>query len=221
MRYSLMPEVAFGVVAHTARRSAAELLADQLGAYLSVDDGTLGAVGNHRHVWEMLVDARAHWVCVLEDDAAPVDGFGEQLAAALAAAPSPVVSLYLGRSRPPGWTQRQVHSAVDAAAKVGACWVMADRMLHAVAICLRADLVRDMLVHTRHVRKLVPADQRFDRWLRLRKLRVAYSMPSLVDHHDGPTLIDHPDGQPRTEPRTAWRTGRRAAWSSLTVPVAL
>ncbi|WP_280365921.1 hypothetical protein [Nocardia wallacei] len=217
-----MPEgVAFGVVAHTARRPAAELLAAQLGAYLSVDDGTLGAVGNHRHVWEVLVDAPARWVCVVEDDAVPVTDFGDQLAAALAAAPSPVVSLYLGRSRPPGWTQRQVRSAVDAADSVGACWVMADRMLHAVGVCLRANLVRDMLTHTRHVRKLVPVDQRFDRWLRLRKLRVAYSVPSLVDHRDGPTLIEHPDGQPRTEPRTAWRTGGRAAWTSLTVPVAL
>ncbi|MFJ1459742.1 hypothetical protein [Nocardia sp. N2S4-5] len=216
-----MPDVAFGVVAHTARRPAAELLAAQLGAYLSVDDGTLGAVGNHRHVWEVLVDAPARWVCVVEDDAVPVTDFGDQLAAALAAAPSPVVSLYLGSSRPPGWMQARMQLAVDAAESADACWVMTDRMLHAVGICLRADLVQDMLVHTKHVRKLVPADQRFDRWLRLRRLRVAYTLPSLVDHRDGLTLIDHPDGQPRDEPRTAWRIGGRDSWTTRTAVLGL
>lgn len=213
----MTPGVAFGVVAHRARRAAALDLADRLGAYLSVDDGTLGGAANHRHVWEVLVDAPARWVCVLEDDAVPVAGFAEQLEAALAVAPSPVVSLYLGTSRPPR-VQVRIENALRRADQSGACWITATAMLHAVGVCLRTDLVADMLTCTRTAAARTPADERFTPWLRRRRLCVAHTVPSLVEHADWPTTIDHhADGQPRTEPRRAWRAGSRVRWTGLTV----
>lgn len=208
--------IAFGVVAHETRRAAALELAESLDARICVDDGTLGATANHRRLWETLADTTADWMCVLEDDAQPVTGFGVQLAAATVVSPSPVISLYLGTSRPPD-VQRRIQTALTRADRAGACWVTADRMLHAVGICLHRRLVADMLTHTRHVSARTPADERFNRWLRLRRLRVAYAVPSLVEHADGPTLIDHRDGQARTEPRTAWRVGTPAVWSRTAV----
>src|SRR5690606_8297214 len=130
-RRPTMPSVAFGVVAHQARRDAALALADPLGAYVSLDDGTLGAEANHLRVWEVLADASAEWVCVLEDDAVPSPNFLAQITAALTVAPSPVVSLYLGRSRPPG-VQSRIQGAIRRLDAEGACWITADRMLHAV-----------------------------------------------------------------------------------------
>ncbi|MBF6138126.1 hypothetical protein IU501_34725 [Nocardia otitidiscaviarum] len=208
------PVVAFGVVAHHARRDAALTLAGGLDAMCSIDDGTLGAEANHRVVWTACAAERADWVCVLEDDAQPVDDFPAQLAVALAVAPSPVVSLYLGTSMSAGLNER-IRRALVRADRLDACWVISERMLHAVAICLRADLVRDMLTITRNERR--PADQRFERWLRARGLRVAYSVPSLVDHADGPTLIAHPDRLPRRRQRKAWTVGGREHWNGSTV----
>ncbi|MCM6774983.1 hypothetical protein NDR87_26420 [Nocardia sp. CDC159] len=204
------------MVAHIARRPAAELLAEQLDAYLSVDDGARGAVGNHRHVWGVLVDAATDWVCVVEDDAEPIPEFRQQLGAALAVTPTPVVSLYLGTSRPPS-VQARVHTALARADRIGAMWITSHRMLHAVGICLRAELITDMLTHTRTTPARVPADTRLDRWLRARRLQVAYSVPSLVDHHDGPTLLHHSDGQARDTPRRAWRVGPRSMWTPQAV----
>ncbi|MBF6515251.1 hypothetical protein IU421_13270 [Nocardia cyriacigeorgica] len=211
-----MPSVAFGVVAHQARRAAALALADPLGAYVSLDDGVLGAEANHLRVWEVLADASAEWVCVLEDDAVPSPNFLAQITAALTVAPSPVVSLYLGRARPPG-VQSRIQGAIRRLDAEGACWITADRMLHAVGICVRANLTDDMLVHLRRAPDRFPADERYNTWLRVRRHRVAYAVPSLVEHADGPTLIDHPDRQARTEPRHAWRAGWRPVWSSRSV----
>lgn len=213
--------VAFGVVAHTARQEQAARLALSLPAapwppLVCVDDGTLGPVANHRRVWAGLDRLSTDWVCVLEDDARPVDEFAEQLHAALAVAASPVVSLYLGTGRPPG-VQAQVRRALGHAEQAGACWVTAPRMLHAVGICLRSNLVADMLAATGHLPPRIPADQRWDRWLTRRRLPVAYAVPSLVDHADTPTLVQHPDRQPRTEPRRAWRTGTRTQWTRAAV----
>ncbi|MGA6208055.1 hypothetical protein ACPESR_25210 [Nocardia testacea] len=209
-------EIVFGVVAHPARRAAAQALAGRLDAHLSVDDRGRGPVGNHRAVWTELAAAGAEWGCVLEDDALLVDGFVEQLPAALAAAPHSTVSLYLGTGRPPG-IQSRVRAALERADRADACWVTADRMLHAVGICLRTRHIGDMLTHTGRAPKQAAADARWDRWLRARRTRVAYAVPSLIDHADGPTLVDHPDRQPRTEVRRAWRTGARGQWSRASV----
>lgn len=215
--------IVFGVVAHTARQETAARLALSLPhspspPLVCVDDGTLGPVANHRRVWSSLGRVGTGWVCVLEDDAQPIDGFAEQLHAALAAAPSPVVSLYLGTSRPPG-VQAQVRRALGHAERVGACWVTAPRMLHAVGICLRTTLIPDMLSATGPLHPRIAADERWDRWLRRRGLAVAYAVPSLVDHADTPTLVTHPDRQPRTQPRRAWRTGGRTQWTGAAVPL--
>ncbi|MGI5216264.1 hypothetical protein [Nocardia sp. CA-290969] len=207
----MAPDIAFGVVAHPARLTAAQALAGRLDGHLSVDDGR-GPVANHRAVWQHFAGTAAGWVCVLEDDALPVDGFGEQLRAALAEAPHPVVSLYLGTGRPPG-VQSRIRTALDRADAQGACWVTADRMLHAVGICLRARHIGDMLAFTGRAPELAAADSRWDRWLRARRLRVAYAVPSLVDHADGATLVQHPDRQPRNEVRRAWQAGARVQWS--------
>lgn len=206
--------VAFGVVAHIARLDAAAALAGRLDAVLSVDDGSLGAEANHRLVWRALAGSEAEWVCVLEDDAVPVEDFEAQLVPALTMAPSPIVSLYLGTARPPT-VQEQIRRALIRVDRIGACWLVTNQMLHAVGICMRTALVRDMLEVTDHQR--LPADERFGRWLRARRHMVAYTVPSLVDHADGSTLIAHRDGQSRTRARKAWSVGGREVWNGSTV----
>ncbi len=114
---------AIGVVAHTSRLDRAKELQQKVKAeFISIDDGTLGCNRNHHHVWNQLSHSPTHWALVLEDDALPVDRFRAQAAAALGAAPTPIVSLYLGTSRPASW-QYSIRQAVTRADRVDACWI--------------------------------------------------------------------------------------------------
>jgi hypothetical protein len=200
-----------GIVAHVDRLTEAAQLADDVDAMaLMVDDGTLGCEGNHVRTWRRLANAATPWVAVLEDDAQPVRDFGAQLDGVLAHAPTPIVSLYLGRSRPPifqPWIRRQVANA-DAA---DACYIIGRRLLHCVGLAIRTPLITDMVATVRTMVG-VPIDEAIHAWAEGNGHDMAYCWPSIVDHHDGPTLVAHRDGQPRTEPRVAWCCGSRNPW---------
>lgn len=206
------PSVA--VVAHLDRLTQTEALAAHTKAgYIAYDDGSLGAEGNHRRAWEWHRDhTTTTWSVVLEDDAVPVDDFTTQLEQAISAAPTPIVSLYLGRSRPPHW-QGRIHQATEQADQADACFITNTHLLHAVGVAIHTHLLHDLTaVHTNY-----PADQHICWWARDRKHRISYTWPSLIDHQDGPTLIHHPDGVTRTPGRIAWRTGTRTHWTNTTV----
>lgn len=192
---------------------AHELAAAVGATFMSIDDGALGAEGNHRRVWHELAKQDTDWSVVLEDDAVPVSDFNDQLAMALAAAPTPVVSLYLGRQRPPQF-QTLIKQATETADD-DTCWLTSTHMLHAVGVAIRTELVPSLIGSVSNL----PADQHIGVWARRVRHQIAYSWPSLVDHSDVPTLVNHPDGADREPGRTAWRVGSRPHWTSKSVPL--
>lgn len=208
--------ISFAVVAHEQRLIAATELAHQLGAVITVDDGTAGPDSNHLEAWQLTDGVDAPWSCVVEDDAIPVLGFVDQAEQALAAAPAPIVSFYLGTGKPKSW-QLRIARALSEADDAGAHWLTTCHLLHAVAVAVRTDLRQDWLDWAPS--STLPIDQRLSEWARLRGHPIAYTLPSLVDHLDGPTLIQHSDRQPRTMPRVAWRTGTRSTWTRQTVTI--
>lgn len=202
-----------GIVAHTKRAEKAHKLMETVGAaYMSMDSGQYGCEGNHRRTWEWL---NAHntdgWCVVLEDDACPVEGFTLD---ALEAAPSGIVSLYLGKKRPPHW-QTKIGYAVEQAEQQDACFITAPTLLHAVAVAIRTDLIPDMLHHTHNTMR--PWDYAIGAYAQSISEPVSYTWPSLVDHADGETVTQHPDRQTRTPGRTAWKTGTRTTWTPRAV----
>lgn len=201
--------VTIGIVAHTSRGAAAKELAKTVGAqFMSIDNGLLGCDGNHDAVHRHLARMGADWSVVLEDDAVPVDGFRDQLTKVLAASPASVVSLYLGRQRPPQY-QSRIASTINEADLVDAHWLTSSRLLHAVGYAIRTELLPSLLDYPHGQ----PADERISAWAD----RVAYCWPSLVDHADVPTIVAHPDRQPRPPGRTAWRVGTREVWTDRSV----
>lgn len=211
-------DIAVGVVAHTARLAQAEQLADTINAdYISVDDGTLGATRNHRKVWTELATHNTQWTVVIEDDAQPVNDFRHQLNMVLAASPSPVVGLYLGH--PEHWQshrtlRRDLDAALTKAHNTDASFLLTHRVLHGVGTAIHTRLISDMLDHTAASHR--PFDASTARWASARRMKIAFPLPSLLDHADGPTLIKHPDSNPRKR-RKAWRAGTRDTWTSESV----
>ncbi|AXH69140.1 glycosyltransferase [Mycobacterium phage NiebruSaylor] len=202
-----------GIVADARRDGAGEMLAAKVQAdYLSIDQGELGCAQNHAKVWRTLAalsEGHSHCV-VLEDDAVPVDGFRDQLDAALEAAPAPIVSLYLGR----GYIgDRYMSGHIARADQLNAHWLTSPAIMHAVALAVRTDLLPGL------VTALPSKDQAIDRtlslWARRQGHRVAYTHPSLVDHDDGPSLVSR---YKRAE-RRAWRVGGRDVWRNKTIAI--
>ena len=205
--------IAVGIVAHHSRSEQAKQLTKTVGAdFISIDNGTLGCDENHHLVQYHLSHLRSDWSVVLEDDAEPVPNFRHQATQALLAAPAPIVSFYLGRRKPSHY-QPRIAKALTTAGETEACWIIATHMLHAVGYAIKTPLLPSLLEH--HSDQ--PSDQHIASWARLHGHTIAYTVPSLVNHSDGPTLFDHPDGQPRRPGRRAWIVGERDEWSSQPV----
>lgn len=203
--------IAIGIVAHITRQHMAEQLANQVGAdFISLDEGTLGPNKNHRRTWTELAALPATHAVVLEDDAVVVQDFRHQLEQAVKAAPSAIISGYLGMQRPPQWMPK-VKRAVDAANQADAHYITSTHLLHGVATTIHKDHITPMLDFTA-TRNYLPFDEAIGAYARHAKQPIAYTWPSLVDHRDGPTLINHRDGQARKPGRVAWRIGTRHDW---------
>lgn len=201
--------ISYAVVGHHSRQPQAEALAKQLGGIVALDNGEYGEQVNHDRAWVAATTTNSDWSVVLEDDALPIEDFDTQLRAALAEAPAPIVSLYLGTSRPPQYQRR-----IQRALAKNTHWIISDELLHHVAVAIRTELVGKMLQSVEC--DPLPADYRIGRWAREAGHQICYSNPSLVEHADWPTVITHQDGQPRTEPRKAWRLGNRPSWNNTT-----
>lgn len=204
-----------GIVAHTSRAELAHtLMADVGAAYLSMDDGTLGCNGNHLKVLTWLNKHTTPWAVTMEDDAKPIPGFTTQLQQVLAVAPTPIVSLYLGRQRPPHW-QKRIATALAHAQHMDAHFIKATSLLHAVGYAIRTELLPSLLAHT----TTLPIDQHISNWAKQHGHTIGYTHGSLLDHLDGPTTVQHPDKRTRRPGRTAWTLGPRPNWHSQSVPM--
>ena len=197
--------VPVAIIAHDKRQQMATRLCNTVGAEAIVwDNHNQGCEATHAKAWGYLQHATEPWVVFLEDDAVPVDFFREQLAQVLAAATTPIVSLYLGRGRPDQW-QLPISSVIG----TEACFIRSDTLLSTVGYAVQTPLLRQMcsevlrLVYMRQIE----LPEAMTRWAQHHGYRISYSRPSIVDHLDIKPVIDTADrydGQERTELRKAW-----------------
>lgn len=207
---------AVAVCADPRRFVTASTLADLTQAEALVWDSTptqRGCEANHRRTLQWLASSTATWAVVLEDDVViPTTDFRSQLLQALNAAPTPLVSLYLGRGRPPHY-QLPIMDAITTIPSEDTCWLIGEPLLSCVAYAIHTDLIPDLINCTDDGPK--PIDEQISTWARATGTKVAYCWPSLVDHRDGTPLVEERhDGQPRgDQPRVAWKTGTRDTWT--------
>lgn len=216
------PSYEIAIVAHTDRREQAyKLMGDTNASHMAMDDGRFGAGQNHLLAWDWLNKrSAADWAIVLEDDAIPCESFHDQLEMSLAVAPSSLVSLYLGRARPPHVQDSIASVIVD---PKDPCWLMSDMLYHHVGVAVSRQWVGQMTDGATHLIRRYPIDEAIGRWAQSRRIRISYTNPSLVDHRwDQLTVIKYRalDGTEdlverkvdKQSPRRAWRFGPRSEW---------
>lgn len=198
------------VCGHVDREIEAFLLSIRVFGQLALDEGDRGSNVNHDIAWhkayEHAVKNNNPWCLVLEDDTVIQPSFEQELPAILnKVPPDGICSLYTGTSRPPQYQER-INQALSFASLGGATFLRHTYLLWGVAVAIPTNKVPDMLGFVQDFPKL-PYDYRIGEWMVARGLACYYTVPSIVDHYDGPTLIDHPDKQLRTQPRKAWSVG--------------
>lgn len=213
------------VVAHEARGPLGHKLAQRVHATcLCLDDGTLGAGYNHLRAWNWLADSNAEWGVVLEDDAIPSGWFlSGDLTDVLRTAPSPVISLYLGRSSPRHW-QPSISSVIARPES----WLMASELLHHVGVAIRTSVLPLVFDGVRQSLNAYPIDEAIGQRCRKIGIRIAYCHPSIVDHDTtAPSVLtdrlsQHPvEHDRRDQDRRAWTMLEgNGAWdnSQVTIP---
>lgn len=140
-----------------------------------------------RRGWE-LFDPEADWHVLIQDDAVPAADLLAGLERALEYVPADaVVSPYFGQ----GGAQGPRWSRIGAEAeRVRASWVLSERLMGGVAICLPTKLVPDMIERANSSAG-VPDDMRVAGWAKRRHAEVWYTWPSLVDHQPVPSITKH------------------------------
>lgn len=223
------------IVGDMRRSEQAWTLADMVSStFMAMDDHhRLGPGRNHLRAWDWHQDNnRTPWAIVLEDDALPVVDFVHQAQEALQCAPSPVVSFYLGRSRPPHW-QPSIGRVIADPETLGPrreSWLTAPVLLHHVGVAVKTSLLPLMCDSLPwHLQSGAPIDEAISLWCRRMNIRVAYTNPSLVDHdHTIPSVITahtslwHDDPVARDDPRDiriAWTVGPRQRWNDRSVEI--
>lgn len=182
-----------------ALSTGADIIVDPVG-----DGSERSATDNHVRALQF-ADPSSDWIVVLEDDAVPIDDFSGVLYSQLSEIDNDkIVSLYLGKQRPPS-VQPTLQRTIEAASE-DVSWLVTKNLYWGVGVCIPGafvDSISDHVLTSSH-----PWDSSVGRWALSNSVEVWYSWPSLVDHLDEETTINHADGMGRTEGRRAWRTGR-------------
>lgn len=150
--------------------------------------------GNGDRVWRVaraawqLYDPEADWHLLIQDDALASPDLLAGLERALEYVPADaVVSPYFGQGGAAGARWARVGS--DAIAR-RASWVLSEKLMGGVAICLPTKLIPEMIERANSMAG-VPDDMRVAGWAKRRHAEVWYTWPSLVDHRPVPSITKH------------------------------
>lgn len=195
-------KLSVSVMAHPARAGLVDSLLESLGAAPGEapvawdDEGPPRRDPDRlwrtaRRAWQ-LYDPTADWHLLLQDDAAPCDGFLEVLAAGLKHVPErAIVSAYIGSVRPMPGMWRGYAERAD---RELASWIVGRRSAWGVALAVPTALVPEMIdwCDRQHG---IPDDMRVGRWAHRKRLEVWFPWPSLVDHAEEVSLLGHGPGR--------------------------
>lgn len=211
---------ALAIVAHPRRAKVVSSLGPRVSPEVVVwDNKNRGCEANHRRAWQWLslgADQDGYSV-ILEDDVIAVENFRSQLDQVLAVTDAPVVSLYLGRGRPPHW-QPTIAQTITSLPSPDVCWLRTNALLSAQGYAVKTELLNSLLAGTTDYGD--PIDEQVSAWVQAHDLYVDYTWPSIIEHRsDLKPLITGREtaSDPRQERRVAWNFDSRSTWTDATI----
>lgn len=187
--------LSIAVMAHPSREKFFPYLKEKLGDVpFSIDHDSAGVWPNAKKAWSMF-DPGALYHLVVQDDAIVCENFRERAEEAIIDAirkngSRVAISFYFGN-------RGTFHHIAEQGLERGYC--MMARTPWAVAICLPSNLIPEMLAEAETMAQ--PQDDvRIGKFLKARKIRVYFPMPSLIDHRtaaDGTESLVGDSGQGR------------------------
>jgi hypothetical protein len=210
------------VMAHKLRRHFVPLLLPRLPGAVVVWDEKNDRWDTGRRALLSGASNDDRWHLVIQDDALLCHNFTKQATLALTKLAERnhigPVSLYLSKTAP-------FASAVDAATKDDASWIVAPGPLWGVGLLIRRYIIAELVEECDTMVDEPQYDLRIAKFFARRSLFCYYSVPSLVDHRIGvlaPSLIP---GRGSSKRRTAeWFLGTRAnvpIWNSRVISAGL
>jgi hypothetical protein len=171
---------------------------------LAVVADTTSAMSGHTTALQLAL-AHKERVCIMEEDAIPVEGFTERATAWAERFPYDLLSFYLGTGRPRYWAPYVERSLFDAAAD-NSDLIRVPQLIHGVCYSIPAYGVERVL---KRLKGPVPDFSVGNAWNR----PVVYPIESLVQHRDTASVERHVDGQQRVESRVARRLAAPLAYA--------
>lgn len=205
--------IKMAIVGHTSRKTLSDKLSyDLLSCPVFMDDGALGCTRNHLRAWEWLSQQDSDWSLLVEDDAKLEFDFLTEVSEVLFKAPTPVVSLYLGRGRPVHWQSKAARAVAT-----NHPFIVCTSLLSAVAVAIRTDYLTgptgmiEAAWEEAASPMRTPIDEAITAWCKHEAIPVSYTNPSIVDHDDTlPSVAEHHYDSPSPEPRVAFDFGSRS-----------
>ncbi len=187
------------LVTHPSRYEQSLELQSHLPVVATVVDNVSAWSGHYTALRMACVHAPDERVVVMEDDAIPVKGFVDQVAAWCLQFPNDMLSFYLGTGRPFQF-QRMVDGKIRNALQRGESKISLPTLIHGVCYSIPPNELSRVLDGMEQLRGVREADYAIGAaWGR----SVLYPIESLVQHRDDSPVERHPDGQPRVERRVA------------------
>jgi len=169
-------KLSISVMAHPSREKHFEYLKERLGnPKFSIDVDSKGLIWNCERAWKMY-DLDSDYHVVIQDDAIVCDNFKERaekiIEKEIKDRGEMVFNFYYG-------TREMLKKEAEEGLKNG--YVISNRPRWGVAICLPTRLIPEML-NMFQLLNNKQDDERISRFIGVKKLKVFFPMPSLIDH---------------------------------------
>lgn len=188
------------IIGHISRAGrVAELQRACPGSVAFIDDGTLGAAGNHLRALRHAADA-GEPLLTIEDDAILTTDFGPRVQAWITRFPDRLISFYLGTGHPPAW-QPEIIDRMGRADAAGIDFLELEQLIHGVCFYLPNPAAIAPLVQPKSGADFMTGDA----WRKVTGLPMIYPTTSLVDHQDTDSVDKDPSVLAIMDPRHAWR----------------
>lgn len=180
--------VSVAIMAHPARGAYVEELLEALDAPAEVVWATGKDVWETRRRTLEAHDPSADYLVMLQDDALVCRDLIAGVQEIVRYVDGPI-SLYTGTQRP-SQTSTAVHLAI--ASFTDSPFFRAPGPHWGVGLVMPTALIGELVKGAGGLKGIHADDMRMQRWLRAQGIDCTYTVPSLVDHRQGPSLVGHP-----------------------------